>query len=120
MPDKLAVSLSPFISLSQRQTTNSFIQATFATIHPQTLEASSPHTRSPLSPGTGTQSRHSYSGSASEGAGERASLWKLGNSRILVLNRRPPFLSTEVPPVGLQSRGTRREEKGRQEEGETG
>lgn len=55
-----------------------------------------PHTRSSLSPGTGTQSRHSYSGSASEGAGERASLWKLGNSRILVLNRRPPFLITEV------------------------
>lgn len=57
---------------------------------------SQPHTRSSLSPGTDTQSRHSYSGSASEGAGERASLWKLGNSRILVLNRRPPFLITEV------------------------
>lgn len=35
-------------------------------------------------------------GQRDEGAGERASLWKLGNSRILVLNRRPPFLITEV------------------------
>ncbi|XP_039901789.1 transcription factor SOX-10 isoform X2 [Simochromis diagramma] len=48
-------------------------------------------TRSSLSPGTDTQSKHSYSGGASEGAGERASLWKLG--RELTDSRAKPTTS---------------------------
>lgn len=52
--------------------------------------------KEPFKPLHDTQSSHSYLGSANEGARERASLWKLGNSRTLVLNRRPPFLITEV------------------------
>lgn len=50
-----------------------------------------PHTRSSLNPGARHRAGIDTRAALAEGAGDRASLWNLGNSGILSQKRRPPI-----------------------------